>query len=396
MPRAERTGRRRATPRAAPSGSAGAAPFDAGNTAFRDQVRRFVAREVAPRVPAWERAGAFPRGALQACGRRGYLALDPPRLAVLAEELVRCDSLGVALSVFVQAGLVAPILEQLGAERHRRHLARVRAGRLVGAMAVTEPGAGSDIAAIGTTATLRRGRRGSTLTLDGVKTYITCAAAADVLIVAARVVEGDTADRDVSLVLVPASARGVRIEPLETLGLATTAMGRVVMRGCRVPVDALLGTRGGGYGYILDALDRERLFGGLGAVAWARRALELTAGFVRARRAFGRPLSRHQAVRHQLAECATALAAARQLTYAAYERWIAGPRGAAMHHIAMVKLFSYREAQRAIELCLQLHGGLGYMGDHWTSRWYRDARALTIAAGTPEVMRDLVAAHLRL
>ena len=374
------------------------APFDAGNEKFRAEVRRFVAREIAPRVPAWEREERFPRPALLACGRRGYLALDPARTAILAEELVQCDSLGVALSVFVQAGLIGPLLERLGTPaQHKRVLAPLRAGRTVGALAVTEPGAGSDLAALKATATMRQPRAkgaGAELVLDGEKTYITCAAAADVLVVAARLVENGAADADVSLVLVPAGAKGVRVAPLETLGLATTAMGRVTLRGCRVPATDILGERGGGYAYVLDALNRERLYGGIGAVAWAQRALEQTTAFLRARHAFGRPVSRNQAVRHQLADAATTLAAARRLNYAAYELWAGG--GQAVRDIAMVKLFSYREVQRAIELCLQLHGGLGYMGDHWTSRWYRDARALTIAAGTPEVMRDLIAAHLRL
>lgn len=372
------------------------APFDDGS-GFREQVRGFVGRTIAPRVNAWERDATFPRGAIEACGQHGYLALDPARLAVFAEELVRCDSLGVALSVFIQAGLVAPLLAQLGSARQKKlWLAPLHAGRAIGAMAVTEPSAGSDIAALRTTATLKPGKKGDALVLNGEKTYITCAAAADFLIVAARVVDGSAVDADVSLVVVPAVARAVRVTRLDTLGLGTTAMGRVVLRNCRVPAASVLGERGGGYAYVLDALDRERLYGGLGAVAWAQRALEKTTEFLRGRRAFGRPLSRHQAVRHQLAECAASLAAARQLTYAAYEVWTSDTRAAAMHYIAMVKLFSYREAQRAIELCLQLHGGLGYMGDHWTSQWYRDARALTIAAGTPEVMRDLIAAQLRL
>jgi citronellyl-CoA dehydrogenase len=115
---------------------------------------------------------------------------------------------------------------------------------------------------------------------------------------------------------------------------------------------------------------------------------------LRTRRAFGRTLNQFQAVRHQLADIATELEAARQLNYAAYRRWNAGDD--AIKQIAMVKLFSFRHAQRAIETCLQLHGGLGYRDDHWVSRWYRDARALTIAAGTPEVMRELIAACLRL
>jgi alkylation response protein AidB-like acyl-CoA dehydrogenase len=378
----------------------GRAPFDRGNEAFRAEVRHFVAGEITPRVPAWERAARFPRAALLACGRRGYLALDPARAAILAEELVRCESMGVALSVFVQAGLIAPLLERLSTrEQKERLLGRLRAGRLIGALAVTEPAAGSDLAALQATAEVRqsrakRGGAGAQLVLDADKTYITSAAAADFLIVAARVTENGRTDADLSLVIVPAHAAGVRVTALEPLGLATTAMGRASLRGCHVPVGSILGGRGAGYGYILDALNRERLYGGIGAVAWAERALEKTAAFLRTRQAFGRPVSRFQAVRHQLADCATALAAARHLNYAAYQQWIAGEQ--AVRDIAMVKLFSYREAQRAIELCLQLHGGLGYMGDHWTSRWYRDARALTIAAGTPEVMRDLIAAHLRL
>lgn len=371
------------------------APFDAGNERFRAGVRRFVSTELTPKVEAWERAGAFPKAALLACGRRGYLALPPGRSAILAEELVQCGSLGVALALFVQAGLVAPLIGQLGTDDQRKRLLPLlHGGRMVGAMAVTEPQAGSDIAAITATAELRHGRGAGQLVLEGEKTYITCAAAAGLLVVAARIVEDGKPDADPSLVLVPADTRGARIARLESLGLEVTAMGRVTLRGCRVPASAILGDRGGGYDYVLNALDRERLFGGIGAVAWASLALERTAAFLRQRRVFGRPVSRHQGVRHQLAECATALAAARQLNYAAYRRWAAGEN--AMGDIAMVKLFSYRQAQRAVELCLQLHGGLGYMTGHWTSRWYRDARALTIAAGTPEVMRDLVAAHLRL
>jgi acyl-CoA dehydrogenase len=181
---------------------------------------------------------------------------------------------------------------------------------------------------------------------------------------------------------------------LATLGLPTTGMGRITFRQCRVASDAVLGDAGAAYGYIQDALNRERLYGGIGAVAWAQRALDRTTVFLRGRRAFGRSLTRFQAIRHQLADRATELEASRQLNYATFSRWTQGE--AVTKEIAMIKLFSYRTAQRVIESCLQLHGGLGYMADHWTSRWYRDARALTIAAGTPEVMRDLIAAHLRL
>jgi alkylation response protein AidB-like acyl-CoA dehydrogenase len=297
--------------------------------------------------------------------------------------------MGVALSVFVQAGLVGPTLRRLAVPAQKKaFLAPLEAGRRTGAMAVSEPQAGSDFAALSCRATPDRGG----FIVDGDKTYVTGAAAADFLVVAVRIAAGK--EPDLSLMLIPADTPGVRVTPLATLGLETTAMGRITFRRCRVPGDAVLGEAGAGYGYIQDALNRERLYGGIAAVAWAQRALEKTAMFLRGRRAFGRSLIRFQAIRHQLADRATELEASRQLNYATFTRWTAGEE--VTKQIAMIKLFSYGTAQRVIETCLQMHGGLGYMADHWTSRWYRDARALTIAAGTPEVMRDLIAAHLRL
>ena len=366
-----------------------APPFTRATDRFRAEVRRVVAREIAPASARWEREGRFPRRALQVCGRRGYLALDPAPNAVLAEELTRCDSLGVALGIFVQAGLVGPLLRQVATPAQQRtFLTPLESGRRVGAMAVTEPQAGSDFAALSCRAT--RDRRG--LVIDGEKTYITGAAAADFLVVAVRIVSGD--EPDLSLLIVPTHAPGVRITPLSTLGLSTTAMGHITFRRCRVGVDAVLGVAGEGYRYIQEALNRERLYGGIGAVAWAQHALDRTARFLRDRRAFGRPLVRFQALRHQLADRATELEASRQLNYATFARWANGEN--VTKQVAMIKLFSYAAAQRAVETCLQMHGGAGYMADHWTSRWYRDARALTIAAGTPDVMRELIAAHLRL
>ncbi|MGH9385390.1 MAG: acyl-CoA dehydrogenase family protein [Vicinamibacterales bacterium] len=368
---------------------AGVAPFDAGHEAFRASVRRFVAQELTPHAHRWERSGRFPRRALASCGRRGYLDLDASRTAVLAEELAACDSMGVALSIFVQAGLVGPLVGQLGTvAQKRRWLAPLRAGRCFGALAVTEPGAGSDFAGLTCRATAGTGG----FAIDGEKTYITNAAAADFLVVAARL--GPRPDADLTLFVVPADARGVRVTPLAALGLGPSAMGRISFTKCRLPVDAMLGESGAAYGYIQDALNRERLFGGIGAVACAARALEKTAAFLKTRRAFGRTLSRFQTIRHQLADHAAALEAARQLNYATFVRWLAGED--VTKEIAMIKLFGYRQAQLAIETCLQMHGGLGFLADHWTSRWYRDARALTIAAGTPEVMREIIAAHLRL
>jgi alkylation response protein AidB-like acyl-CoA dehydrogenase len=365
------------------------APFDAGNGRFRLQARRFVERDIAPRVVRWEREGRFPMQALRACGRGGYLVLDVSKTAVFAEELARCGSMGVGLSVFVQAGLIRPLLERLATpSQQQKYLKPLRSGRRIAALAVTEPSAGSDFTSLQCRAVLH----GSHFILDGEKTLITNAAAANFLVVAVRA--GERSPDDLSLLLVPTDAAGVKVQPLPALGLATTAMGRITFRRCRIPRDAVLGECGAAYEYIQDALNRERLFGGVGAVAWAQHALEQTREHLRTRRAFGRALNRFQVIRHQMADVATRLEAARQLNYATFARWANGEP--VTKEIAMIKLFSYGEAQRAIETCLQLHGGLGYLADHWTSRWYRDARALTIAAGTPEVMRELIAAHLRL
>lgn len=356
----------------------------------RAAIRRFVERALAPHAAAWEARGRFPRSILRTCASAGLLTLDPWRAALVAEELPRAESLGFALSVFVQGNLVAPMLDTLATgDQRTAYLRPVLAGRACGAVAVSEPGAGSDYGALITTATRQRGQ----ITLEGVKTYITNAAIADFFIVAAREVAGGAA-RALTLVIVPSRARGVRVRTLPSLGLRTSAMGEIRLARCRVPLQHVLGEQGTAFGSLQVALDRERLFGALAAVSWADHALQKTIAWARERRAFGQPLVRHQAVRHRIAELATRLEAARQLNYATFRRWVDHEDVA--REIAMIKVFSYEVAQDTIDACLQLHGGAGYLDSHWVSRFYRDARALTIAAGTPEVMKDLIAAYLRL
>jgi len=356
---------------------------------FRVEVRRFVDAKLQPHADRWEKAQTFPRRAIGECARRGYLSTDPRRNAVLAEEMPRCESSGLALTLFVQSTLVAPLLDRLGTpSQRRRFLAPLLRARQLGAVAVTEPAAGSDVGALGCRADERLGA----FVVTGVKTYITNGAGADFFIVAALTASRPTPE--LSLLLVPASAPGVRVKRLSTLGLATSAMASLTFKHVRVQFSNLLGERGAGLAYVQDALNRERLFGGLASVAWAEHTLQKTASFARSRRVFGKPLTKFQAIRHQFADLATRLEAARQLNYATFARWLAGEN--VTKEICMIKLFSYEAAQRTVERCLQIHGGGGYLADHWISRFYRDARALTIAAGTPEVMKDMIAAYLRL
>jgi citronellyl-CoA dehydrogenase len=364
--------------------------FNDSHQRFRTAVRAFVEQELRPHSDAWERKGSFPRRVLEGFGRRGFLTLDPWQNAVVAEELPRCESLGLALSVFVQANLVGPLLAGLGTKKQQKALlAPLLKGKMTGAVAVSEPGAGSDLAGLECTAE----ESGGEFLVDGTKTYITNGGSADFLIVAARTARRRTLDA-LSLILIPVGTPGVRVERLATLGLNTSSPAKIVFQKVRVSKHNLLGELGAGFGYVQQALNRERLFGGLACVAWAEHAMDKTAAFARSRHAFGKPLTRFQSIRHQFAEMATALEAARQLNYAAFARWVDGKD--ATKEISMVKLHSYQATQQVIERCLQLHGGAGYLDDHWASRFYQDARALTIAAGTPEIMKELIAACMRL
>jgi len=288
----------------------------------------------------------------------------------------------------VQANLITPLIEEFGTDEQKStYVSALRSGKTMGAMAVTEPDAGSDFSALQCRAQIS----GHDLVLHGEKTYITNAAFADFLVVAVRIPK--LAEDGLTLVLVPAQSAGVTVESLRTLGLCASGTGRIKLDGCRVNKDRVLGTAGQGFGQVQRALNRERLFGGIACVSWAEYAMQKTLQFARGRKAFGNTINRFQAIRHEFAAMATQLEAARSLNYATLARFIQGE--AVTREICMIKLFSYQVSQQAITQCLQIHGGLGYMDDHWTSRFYRDARALTIAAGTPEIMKDMIATYLR-
>jgi acyl-CoA dehydrogenase len=362
-------------------------PFSLEQEKFRETVREFVTVNLRPHALMWEDLGAFPRDVMKLCARRGFLQDDPWLNAILAEELPCCESLGFALSFFVQANLIIPLIQEFGSEAQKAYyLPKLQAGEMIGALAVTEPSAGSDFAALGCAAEIS----GDQVILSGEKTYITNAAFADLLIVAVRLA---SQAEGLTMVLVPTRLEGITVERLQTLGLSASGMARIHFDGCRVAVQNVLGAIGEGFVHVQRGLNRERLFGGLACVAWAQYALNKALAFARERKAFGSALNRFQAIRHEFAEMATLLEAARSLNYRTFTRWAAGE--SVTREICMIKLFSYQVAQQVITHCLQVHGGLGFMADHWSSRFYRDARALTIAAGTPEIMKDIIATYER-
>lgn len=363
--------------------------FSSGkNEQFRQRVRAFVDQQLRPRATAWEEAGEFPRSVLLECAQHELFQSDPWLNGIVAEELPRCESLGFALSLLVQLNLITPLLEDFGTDEQKAtYVPALRSGKIMGALAVTEPLSGSDFAALQCRADLS----GDNMVLRGEKTYITNAVFADLLIVAARIPE--LTEEGLTLILVPARNHGVTIERLRTLGLSASGTGRIRFDNCLVKRDQLLGAAGEGFGQVQRALNRERLFGGIACVAWADYAMQKALAFARERSVFGNTMNQFQVIRHEFAEMATQLEAARALNYRTFSRWVLGE--SVTRQICMMKLFSYQVAQQVITQCLQMHGGLGYTDDHWTSRFYRDARALTIAAGTPEVMREMIAAFMR-
>jgi acyl-CoA dehydrogenase len=358
--------------------------------AFRADVRSFVEHELRPLSEKWEKQRQFPVSIFRECARQKLISLDPERNGIIAEELPKCESLGFALSLFVQANLVAPMLDQLGsAAQKKKFLSPLLRGQKLGAVAVSEPSAGSDFAALQTKA--QKTRTG--WQINGTKTYTTNAAIADFLIVAART-GPDVGLQGMSLFLIPAGSKSVSIKRLAMLGLDTSAAAQITLTNCEVPASNMLGERGQAFAYVQSGLNRERLFGGLACVSWAQYSLDKTIRYLQERSAFGTTLNHFQAIRHQVADMHTRLQAARQLNYQTFHGWLRGEN--VTKEICMIKLFSYQTAQAVVEGCLQLHGGAGYMDQHWCSRFYRDARALTIAAGTPEIMKEMIAVFLRI
>ncbi len=375
-------------------------PFDAQHEMFRDTVRSFVEKWVAPHVEAWEQAGRIDKAIFRRMGELGFLgveydekyggaAADLLTTAVLHEECARSRSGSFAMAVGVHTDMASPHLYWTGSDTLKeKYLPRICRGELLTAIAVTEPGGGSDVAAIRTRAVRDRDH----YVLNGSKMFITNGAQADVYFVAARVEQGDASQRHrgISMFLVERDTPGFTVSrTLDKMGMRASDTAELAFQDLRVPAANLLGREGVGFYEVMRVFQRERLVAGLHAHAMAERALEDTLAYVRERHAFGGPLADKQVVRHRLADLATQVEASRALTYAALGTYAS--RAEAVREISMVKLFSAEMVQRVAYECVQLHGGYGYMREYAIERFARDARLMTIGGGTSEIMREIIA-----
>jgi alkylation response protein AidB-like acyl-CoA dehydrogenase len=372
--------------------------FDDDHEAFRDTVRDFLAREVVPVFPQWEKAGAAPRDFYRRLGKLGVLGLQVPEEyggggrrsfkfnAVVNEELARAR-LGLG-TVRVHTDIVLPyLLRYADEDQRRRWLPGVAGGELMTAIAMTEPGTGSDLAGIAATAV----RDGHHFILNGAKTFITGAVNADLVLVVARTSPPlDDRRAGLSILVVDRASPGFSVgRNLDKIGLKAQDTAELAFEDVPVPAENLLGEEGRAFEYLRHNLAQERLSIAVNAQAAAVAALELTLAYVTERKVFGAPLSGFQNTKFVLAECATEVEAGQALVDRALEEHDTG--GLSPADAAKVKLFCTELQSRVVDKCLQLHGGYGYVLEYPIARMYADARVTRIFGGTSEVMKSIIA-----
>ena len=364
---------------------------------FRSAVRRFVEEEIVPNVDEWEERGEIPRSLFRQLGELGFLGVEyPPEYGgggadfwmtvVLAEEMARCRAGGVAFSVIVHTDMSSPWLARLGtAEQKARYLPSVISGEKVCALAITEPGAGSDMAGIAT----RAERDGDEWVLNGSKTFTTNGVYGDLYFVSARTGREGPRHRQLSQLLVERDTPGLAVtKKLDKTGMLSSDTAEIIFEDARVPASNLLGEENRGFHQLASGLQRERLLAAVLSISAASQALEDTKEYLRQRVAFDRPLSELQALRHRFADVLTRLEAARQLTYHAASLFARGEE--AEVEVSMAKLHATEAANMVAYEGVQMHGGYGYIRETPVERFARDYRLWTIAAGSSEIMREII------
>ncbi|MGX9378417.1 acyl-CoA dehydrogenase family protein [Pseudomonas sp. JQ36] len=375
--------------------------FDPSHQMVRDSVRRFVEREILPDIDAWEEAEGFPRELYLKAGAAGILGIGYPEAlggshegdvfakVAASEELMRCGSGGLVAGLgSLDIGL-PPIVKWARPEVRDRVVPAVLSGEKISALAVTEPGGGSDVANLQTRAV----RDGEFYRVSGSKTFITSGVRADFYTVAVRT--GAPGFGGISLLLIEKGTPGFTVgRQLKKMGWWASDTAELFFDACRVPVGNLIGAENMGFACIMGNFQSERLALALMANMTSQLALEEALKWAREREAFGKPIGKFQVIKHRLAEMATALEVSREFTYRQAAKMAAGQ--SVIKEISMAKNVATDTSDRITTEAVQILGGLGYMRESLVERLYRDNRILSIGGGTREVMNEIISKQMGL
>jgi len=362
---------------------------------LRDTVKKFVQAEIAPHAEEWDEAGIFPKELFKKAADLGLFGIrvDPKwggsgldwwATAAYLEGFSYCNNGGVGMAIFVQSEITLPVLEELGNDEQREEFLKPAvAGDRIAALAISEPGGGSDVASLKTRARIE----GDELVITGQKLWITNGTRADFMVMAVRT--GGEGHRGISMVLFPTDVKGFSVgKKLKKVGNLSSDTAELFFDNCRIPARYVLGELGKGFYYTMHNFQGERLAAALSNVAMMERAIEYAVAYGRERRAFGRPIGQFQVWKHRFAEHLTSVEAAKWLTYRALDLINRGER--AVREITMAKLFTSDLSQKVTYDCMQIFGGFGYTTDYPISRFWRDARLSTIGAGASEIMKEIL------
>ncbi|MBW1831664.1 MAG: acyl-CoA dehydrogenase family protein [Deltaproteobacteria bacterium] len=381
-------------------------PFKEEHQIFRQQVRTFVEHELAPKVDQWEEEKLFPNSVFKRAGEMGILGAHYPEdvggsggdfwmSVVKSEELPRCGAAGVVMGLLVQADMATPVINDLGSREVKdEFLAPAIRGDKIAALGVTEPGAGSDVAALRTTARLV----GDEYVINGSKTFITNGTRADFVTLMVKT-DPEAGHNGISIVVCPTEVKGFSISrKLEKAGNWSSDTAELFYEDVRIPKRYLLGEEGMGFVYLMQNFQSERLVGCVSGLAGAKLALDRSVQFGRERVAFGKPLIKREYWQQKFVDLYTKYEAAKALTYnacAAYNEEKFVNQGAISMEttriISMSKAYVGDVTAEIMDQCLQFHGGMGYLEELWVARAWRDARLFRIGGGATEVMRYTVA-----
>jgi acyl-CoA dehydrogenase len=375
--------------------------IDEDLSAIRSQVREYVDKEVVPNVETWEKEGAVPRDLLDQMGELGFFGLRIPEehggiglghvaSVVFAEELGRSTSGGFAITVLVHTDLATPYVTNFGSDEQKsRWLPRFATGEQITAIGVTEPDAGSDVAAISTAAR----RDGEGWRINGSKMFITNGAIADLVFIAAKTDPEAKGSRGISIFAVERGIEGFTASrALAKMGWHSSNTAELVLDDVWVPDAHLIGEENRGFYYIMDNFQNERLAIMGQALGEAQKALELTIDYVKDRSAFDAPLWEKQAIRQRVAMRQAEIDAARELTY--HAAWLTDQGEDSVRLVSEVKALVGELVNRVLYDCVQFHGGMGYIAETAVERLYRDVRIHSIGGGATEVMLEEVAKRL--